>query len=133
MSVEEFPFSFERRYRIAAAPFGVTPGRTSIRVGEGRLRVRFGLWHVDTPLANITSVSITGPYRFYRTAGPARLGLSDRGLTFATNGRTGVCLEFAEPISGVDRAGWLRHPNLTLTPLDCAGLAAACQPPAAET
>lgn len=120
-----FPFRFERRYARAALPFGITPARTSIVVADGRLRARFGPWHVDTPLDNITSVALTGPYWFVKTAGPARLAVTDRGLTFATNSQAGVCLEFADPVRGIDPLGVVRHPNLTLTPEDCAGLAAA--------
>ena len=120
-----FPFEFERRYAVAARLFGVTPARTSIVVDDSRLTVRFGPWHVETPLANITGVSITGPYAYVKTAGPAHLSFSDRGLTFATNSRSGVCIELAQPIPGIDPAGLLRHPNSTLTPADPAGLAAA--------
>jgi hypothetical protein len=120
-----FPFLFEHRYLIAGRFFGVTPDRTAIVVADGRLRARFGPWHIDTALANITTVSQTGPYAFLKTAGPARLGLTDRGLTFATKSRAGVCVEFAEPIGGIDPLGKIRHPNLTLTPADCAGLSAA--------
>lgn len=123
-----FPFRFEPRYARAARLFGVTEARTGIVVAEGRLRARFGPWHVDTPLANLRSVTLTGPYRFVKTAGPARLGVTDRGLTFATNSRAGVCLEFFEPITGIDPLGKIRHPNLTLTPADCEGLAAALTP-----
>jgi hypothetical protein len=121
----DFPFAFDRSYAVAGAVFGVTPSRTSITVADGVLRSRFGPWHVETPLANITSVELTGPYAFLKTAGPAHLGVTDRGLTFATNSRTGVCLELAEPIRGIDPWGRVRHPNLTLTPADCSGLAAA--------
>lgn len=127
-SSASFPFEFERRYAIAARPFGITEARTAIVIADGRLRARFGPWSIDTPLANVTSVSLTGPYLFVKTAGPARLGLTDRGLTFATNSRAGVCVEFAEPITGIDPLGKIRHPNLTLTPADCAGLAAALTP-----
>ncbi|MDQ2756240.1 MAG: hypothetical protein M3Y71_06700 [Actinomycetota bacterium] len=120
-----FPFAFEDRYVAPARLFGVTPGTTSIVVDAGRLRARFGHWQIDTPLTNIASVSLTGPYAFLKTAGPAHLGITDLGLTFATNSRAGVCLELRERIRGIDPLGWLRHPNLTLTPADCAGLAAA--------
>jgi len=72
-------------------------------------------------------VSITGPYTFVKTAGPAHLSLADRGLTFATNGDRGVCLMMGEPIPGIDPFGLLRHPNLTLTVADCDGLADAVQ------
>jgi hypothetical protein len=122
-SEHRFDFAFEDRYRRPARLFGVTPSRTSIVVTDHELRARFGPWSTSTPLSNITSVTITGPYAFLKTAGPAHLGFTDRGLTFATNSRAGVCLEFAEPITGIDRKGWIKHPNLTLTPADVPGLA----------
>jgi hypothetical protein len=123
--VQEFPFRFDPAYRLAALPFGVTPHNAMITVSDTDLRVRFGLWRVSTSLQNIVNVSITGPYAVWKTAGPARLTFSDRGLTFATNRERGVCLEFAEPIRGIEPTGRLVHPNLTLTPQDCAGLARA--------
>jgi hypothetical protein len=123
--VQEFPFRFDRPYRLAGLLFGVTPRSAVIQVSDTELRVRFGPWHVATALPNITSVSITGPYAVVKTAGPARLTFSDRGLTFATNSDRGVCLEFAQPIPGIEPTGRLRHPNLTLTPADCAGLVRA--------
>jgi hypothetical protein len=120
-----FEFEFESRYRVAAAPFGVTPQWSWIVVTAGRLEVRYGPWYVRTPLDNIAAVSVTGPYLFVKTAGPARLTLSDRGLTFASNSRRGVQLDFAEPIPGIDPFGRLRHPNLTVTPRECDELVAA--------
>jgi hypothetical protein len=123
--VQEFPFRFERAYRLAALPFGVTPHNAMITLSDSRLRVRFGPWHVSTRLENITKVSITGPYAVIKTAGPARLTLSDRGLTFATNRERGVFLEFAAPIPGIAPTGRLRHPNLTVTAADCDALARA--------
>jgi hypothetical protein len=126
--VQEFPFRFDRAYRAAALPFGVTPHNAAITVSDSDLRVRFGPWHVATPLDNIVNVSITGPYAVVKTAGPARLTFSDRGLTFATNREQGVCIEFGRPIRGIEPTGRLVHPNLTVTPADCAGLARALRP-----
>jgi hypothetical protein len=120
-----FDFRFSTPYRLAALPFGVTPSTCEIRVGAGRLFVRFGPWRVETALDNVVDVSVTGPYRFVKTAGPAHLSLADRGLTFATNGDRGVCLTMREPIRGIDPFGLLRHPNLTVTVADCDGLADA--------
>ncbi|MEO6700742.1 MAG: hypothetical protein ABI140_14255 [Jatrophihabitantaceae bacterium] len=122
-SEQHFAFRFAPSYRLAALPYGITEHTTSITVTADELRVRFGLWRVCTPLANIGLLRITGPYAYLKTAGPARLGFTDRGLTFATNGDRGVCLEFDEPITGMDPLGLIRHPNLTLTPADCVGLA----------
>jgi hypothetical protein len=69
-------------------------------------------------------VEITGPYAFLKTAGPARLAITDQGLTFASNGERGVLISFAEPIRGLDPLGLVRHPELTVTVTDTDGLAA---------
>jgi hypothetical protein len=50
------------------------------------------------------------------------LSLADKGLTFASNGQRGVCMSFRRPVKGIDPAGVLRHPNLTVTVRDCEGL-----------
>ena len=91
-------------------------------MGESHLEARFGLWRVSTPLANISGVAITGPYAFWKTAGPARLAITDRGLTFATNGDLGVLISFRTPVRGLDPLGVLRHPELTVTVADVEGL-----------
>ena len=124
-----FPFRFTPAFRAAELPFGVTPGNSMISVDETQLRVRFGPWQVSTPRSNIRAASITGPYLFIKTAGPARLTFSDRGLTFASNNRRGVLLEFHEPIPGIEPTGRLRHPNLTVTPADCDAFAALLAAP----
>jgi hypothetical protein len=121
-AAKEFRFRFDRRYQLAAWFFGITNQRALIRVMDQHLTARFGPWKVRTPLVNVRGVSLTGPYRFVKTAGPAHLSLADHGLTFATNGDRGVCLEFVEPITGLDPFGVLRHPNLTVTVIDIPGL-----------
>jgi len=122
MAAKVFPFAFDNRYRLAALPFGVTPRTARVTVGD-ELRVAFGPWRLRTPLANITAVDITGPYGFLKTAGPAHLSFSDRGVTFATNGARGVCVRFREPVRVLDPTGRLRHPGATLTVADVDGLA----------
>jgi hypothetical protein len=67
-------------------------------------------------------VEITGPYAFTKTAGPARLGL-DRGLAFATNSNRGLRITFHEAVPGIDPAGLVRHPDLTITVADPEALA----------
>lgn len=120
-----FPFAFEDRYRRPALIFGITERTAAVRLTGTRLIVRFGPWLLSTGLANITDASVTGPYHFLKTAGPAHLSLSDTGITFATNSRQGVCLSFAQRVPGIDPFGLIRHPNLTVTVADCSGLAAA--------
>ncbi|WP_370892317.1 hypothetical protein [Janibacter sp. GXQ6167] len=118
----QFSFDFDRSYRLAALPFGITPGNSSVEVDEEELRVRFGLWSLRTPLSNITGSELSGDFAFIKTAGPPHLSFSDRGVTFATNGRRAVCLTFASPVKGIDPTGIITHPNATITVADPEGL-----------
>jgi hypothetical protein len=77
---------------------------------------------VTTPLTNVKTVSVTGPYNFIKTAGPARLAITDRGLTFATTNRRGVLVLFRTPVRGLDPLGLIRHPELTVTVADVQAL-----------
>jgi len=114
-AVNRFHFAFGSAYRLPARGFGISPARAWVEVGDDRFDARFGPWRVTTPLANVADVAVTGPYAFWKTAGPARLAITDRGLTFATNGDRGVLISFHEPVRGLDPLGILRHPELTVT------------------
>jgi len=120
-----FPFRFDPTYRWLARVFGVAPERAWAELGEDELEVRYGPWRVRTPLSNVAGVEVTGPYSFLKAAGPARLAITDRGLTFASNGDRGACLRFREPVTGIDRHGRIRHPELTVTLLDIDSFVAA--------
>jgi hypothetical protein len=122
--VLRFAFEFDPKYTAALALIGVTPGRAYVEVGGDVLRARFGPAGVRTPLANVRSAQVTGPYRAYRAIG-IRLSLSDRGVTFGSTTAGGVCIAFAEPVRGVDPRHWLRHPGLTVTVADREGLVRA--------
>lgn len=121
--VERFEFRFAPAYRCLARVFGVTPRTAWVEVGEETLEARFGPWRVRTKLTNIAGVAVTGPYAFAKTAGPARLALTDRGLTFATNGDQGVLVTFRAAVPGLMPLSLLRHPELTLTVAEVDGLA----------
>ncbi|MEA2901324.1 MAG: hypothetical protein QOH36_1211 [Actinomycetota bacterium] len=108
--------------------FGVTPANSEVEVADGRLRARYGRWTVDTPVDNVVGTKVSGPYGRLRTIGPAHLSLSDKGLTFASNRRRGLCIEFREPVPGLEPTGRLRHPGLTVTVADVDGLALALDP-----
>jgi hypothetical protein len=122
-SVERFSFDFDPRYARVARRFGITPARAWVEVGDGLLRARYGRWWVCTELSNVESVAITGPYRFLKTAGPARLGVTDLGLTFASNGQRGVLITFHRRVPGVEPLGLVRHGELTVTVKDPESLA----------
>jgi hypothetical protein len=118
-----FDFRFTPTYRRLAAPFGVRPSTARVEVADGALDARFGPWRVHTPLDNVVGVERSGPYSVAKTAGPAHLSFADRGLTFATNPDAGLCIRFRSPVRGIDPAGMIRHPGLTVTVDDIEGLA----------
>jgi hypothetical protein len=110
-----FDFDFDPLFRLAALPFGVTPERARVVVEGANLFIEFGPWRVATTLDNVEEISLSGPYALPKVIGPAHVSLKDRGLTFATNARQGLCLRFVEPVKGIDPMGIIRHPGLTLT------------------
>ncbi len=115
---QRFEFAFAPHYRLAALVFGVTPRTTSVTLGQSGLQVRFGVWRLRTPIANIASAESTGGFSWIKTAGPAHLSFADRGVTFATNGEAAVCLTFHAPVAGIDPTHVITHPGATLTVAD---------------
>jgi hypothetical protein len=124
VSTTSFAFRFDPRYRALLALSGITPERSWVDVGDGVLDARFGPWRVRTPLGNVTGASVNGPHAAIRAIG-VRLSFADRGLTFGSNRDRTVCVEFAEPVAGIDPLGLVRHPGLSLAVADCEGLHAA--------
>lgn len=120
-----FDFAFTPAYRVAAAPFGITPGRAHVDVDGGRVRIRFGPWRTELPVTDVTGVEHSGGYAFVKTAGPAHLSFADRGITFATNGDRGLCLELARPARVRLPVGHLSCPGITVTVADPEALAEA--------
>ena len=120
-----FPFAFASSYRLPALVFGITPRTASVRVEDDELRVRYGLWSLRTPLSNIVSAQLSGNFTFLKTAGPPHLSFSDRGVSFTTNGRRALCVEFHEPVPAIDPIGVIKHPGATLSVVDPEGLALA--------
>ena len=113
--VEHFDFSFASSYRAVARIFGIRPSTAWVEVSDERLDARFGPWRVSTARTNVLDAVVTGPYAFFKTAGPARLAITDLGLTFASTDAQGVLITFARPVRGLDPFGLLRHPELTVT------------------
>ena len=115
VGTRRFGFAFERRVAPFAFVFGVTPLTAYAEVDGRELRVRFGPWSARTPLDNIMSATITGPYALPKVAGPAHFSFADGGVTFATSTKRGVCVQLREPIPALVPLGLLRHSGLTLT------------------
>ena len=120
-----FDFAFDDVFRWADKALGITPDTTSVEVGPDAVVAHFGRWTARFARSNIDSVEVTGPYHVLKTIGPPHLSLADRGITFATNRRQGVCIRFRNPIGAMDPLGLLRHPSITVTvdrPEELAGL-----------
>jgi hypothetical protein len=126
MSMQTFEFEHASAFVAPMLLWGVGPRTGRVEVEDHDLRVSFGPWTVTTPVENVVEATVTGPYHWWRAIG-IRLSLADRGITFGTTARGGVCLKLREPISL--RLGWvtipLRHPNLTVTVVDRLGLTQA--------
>lgn len=117
MTAIRYPFHFDSRFRPFLFALGVRPETTWAEVGEDGVVARFGPWRVAIAADNIADVCLTGPYQAVKAIG-ARVSFADRGLTFGTSTRGGVCLLLREPVTGIDPAGLVRHPGLTLTVAD---------------
>lgn len=114
---ERFEFECEGAVGRTAELLGLA-SHAYVDVDDTTFTARFGPWLVRTPLSNISGVSVTGPYSTWKVIGPPRLSMSDRGLTFATNARQGLCIQFFEPVGGIEPSGRIRHPGLTVTVAD---------------
>ncbi len=125
VAVETFDFAFAPNYLAPARAFGITPATTTAEVGPDWLFVRYGPWRLATPRANISSVELTGGFAWHRTAGPPHLSLTDRGVSFTTNGDRALCLTFHEPVPAIDPTGTITHPGATLAVADPRRLADA--------
>ena len=123
--VQVFDFAFTRAYAAAARPFGITSRSSSVELGPQWLYVRDGAWRLLTPRSNIASAEVTGDFDFHRTAGPPRLSLTDRGVSFTSNGDRALCLRFHEPVPAIDPTATITHPGATLSVADPEALAAA--------
>lgn len=110
-----FRFATDLKLLPLELGFGVVPQRSSVRVGDGDLSIRYGLWHLQTPLDNIEGAEVTGPYSLLKVGGPARISLSDHGVTFATTNSRGVCISFKEPVAAALPFGLFPHPSATVT------------------
>lgn len=123
--VRRFPFRFDRSLAPIARLFGVRDRSAYVEVDETHLLVRFGPWSLRTPLSNVQGSEVTGPFRWWKVAGPAHVSLADRGVTFATNTEAGLCIRFHEPVPAALPGGLLHHPGATVTVAAPGDLAAA--------
>jgi hypothetical protein len=119
--MRRYPFSVDPTWRLPLRLIGVRPSSAYVEVND-ELMVRFGPWTLRTPMSNVAGATVTGPFSAWRVLGP-HLSLADRGVTFGTNSRQGVCIRFHTPVSALAPGKVLTHPGVTVTVADSEGLA----------
>ena len=115
-----FPIFIGRRSRLLLRLFGVRDGNAYVDLGES-LDARFGWARLQTPVENITSWRIEGPWLWVTAIG-VRMSLRHRDLTFAGTPRGGVRLDFRDRVPTMR---FFKVPALYVTVEDLEGFAAA--------
>jgi hypothetical protein len=114
-----FPIRIGRRSRFPLRVYGVRPENAFVEIGD-EFQVSFGWFHVRTPMANVASWQIEGPWLWVTAIG-VRLSLRHHDLTFAGTGGSGVRVDFKEPV----RTKIVRLPAVYVTLEDLDGFVAA--------
>lgn len=119
---QHFPYDVDKRWTAIFFPLGLKDDDGVEITDDGKLIATYGRVRVETPLSNIDHTLVSGPHRWYTAVG-LRLSFADDGLTFGTNHRKGLCIEFVEKIPKV--IGSKDHSALWVSVADPEGLAAA--------
>jgi hypothetical protein len=119
MVARRFPIRVGPRSRPLLRLFGVGPDNAYVDLND-ELDARFGRFRIRTPVGNLASWRIEGPWLWITAIG-VRTSLRHRDVTFGGNHRGGVRVDFKERV----RFGRLRIPALYVTVEDLEGFAAA--------
>ena len=119
MPARRFPIRIGRRSQVVLWLFGVRPGNAYVDL-DGELHASFGWYHVRTPVSNLATWRIEGPWLWITAIG-VRLSLRHHDLTFAGTREGGVRVDFKEPV----RWKVVRLPALYVTVEDLEGFVAA--------
>jgi hypothetical protein len=121
MTTRRFAYRLGRRSWPVLRLFGVGgPEDAWVDLDEGSLTARFGWATATTPVANIASWRVEGPWLWITAIG-IRRSIRHQDLTFGGSPRGGVRLDFREPITVLR----LTTPALYLTVEELEGLATA--------
>jgi hypothetical protein len=119
MAAQRFPIRVGGKSRPLLWLFGVRGDNAYVDL-NGELDARFGFSRIRTPLSNIASWRIEGPW-LWVTAIALRTSLRHRDVTFGGSPHGGVRVDFRDPV----RFGFFHAPALYVTVDDLEGLAAA--------
>ena len=119
--IRRFPIEIGRRSRLLLRiVFGVRPETAYVDVGDD-LEARFGFGHLRTPVSNVVSWRIEGPWLWITAIG-IRRGIRHGDLTFGGTHRGGVRLDFRDRVPAMR---FFRVPALYVTVADIDGFTAA--------
>lgn len=113
-----YPIPLGRRSRPLLRLFGATPESAWVDLDD-EVHARFGRFSFRTPLSNVVSWRIEGPWRWITAIG-VRRSIRHADVTFCGDPRGGVRLDFREPV----RWGLLRAPAAYVAVADLEGFAA---------
>lgn len=113
-----FPIRIGRRSRGFVRLWTARPETSYVDVND-ELDVRFGRFRLRTPVANISSWRIEGPFRWITAIG-LRRSVRHADVSFAGSPHGGVRIDFKEIV----RWGFLRVPAIYVGVDDLEGLAA---------
>jgi hypothetical protein len=119
--VRRFPIALGPRSRLLLRVlFRVTPEAAYVDLGD-ELEARFGFGFLRTPIDNVTSWRIEGPWLWITAIG-IRRSIHHGDFTFGGTHTGGVRLDFRQPVPAMR---FFRVPALYLTVADPEGFAAA--------
>jgi hypothetical protein len=120
MTGDRFPIRIGRRSApLLRLLFGVRPELAFVEI-DGDVYARFGRFSTRTPVANVTSWRIEGPWRWITAIG-VRRSLRHGDLTYGGNHGGGVRMDFRDRV----RSGPFAIPALYVTVDDLDAFAAA--------
>ena len=118
MSSIRFPIRVGRRSWPVLMLFGVRPDNAWVDL-DGDLDIRFGWYRFTTPVANLATWQIEGPFLWITAIG-VRRSIRHGDVTFGGSPHGGVRIDFREPV----KWGPMRVPAVYLPADDLEGLAA---------
>lgn len=119
MAIERIPIRLGRRSRPVLRLFGVNERNAYVDIDDV-LDARFGWSRIQTPIANIESWRIEGPWRWITAIG-VRRSVRHGDISFGGNHAGGVRLNFRQPVPYLV----FHVPALHVTVANLDGLAAA--------